>query len=79
MLRKGYYDATDGHDHNVEHIHHCFEYIRQSIMCAADTALEPFKDDIHGVDGFGNDHQCRDFEEVFNWAEEMRFGEAEGI
>ena len=48
-------------------------------MCAADTALEPFKEDIHGVDGFGNDHQCRDFEEVFDWAQEMRFDEAEGI
>ena len=48
-------------------------------MCAADTALEPFSEAIHGVDGFGNEHMCRDFVAVQKWAEEMRSSDNEGI
>jgi hypothetical protein len=79
MVRFGYYAATDQHDHNVEHIQHCFEYLRHSIMCSADTAIEPWKDEIHGVDGFGSEHQCRDFDLVYRWAEQFRSSDIEGI
>ena len=79
MLRKSYYAATTNHDHDVEHVKHCFEYLRQSIMCAVDTSLEPFKWEIHGVDGFGHGRRCRNYEGVFQWAEKFRASDVDGI
>ncbi|KAK0627945.1 hypothetical protein B0T14DRAFT_146492 [Immersiella caudata] len=65
------------------HIYHCFDYIRQAIMCAGDTALERARmvdgKLARGVDGWGVEHQCRDWDIIFNWAKEHRSGDDEGI
>ena len=82
MLRVGYYAALDGtiaemqhvHDHNKRpdphHLRHCFDYLRQSLMCAADTNLEPVDVGLGGVTGWSFRRTCRDFGAVKEWAEE---------
>lgn len=54
---------------------HCFDYLRESITCAADSSLEPFLPGTmgNGIDGFGSIHQCRDFKRLFDWSERFRY------
>ncbi|KAL1591908.1 hypothetical protein SLS60_011500 [Paraconiothyrium brasiliense] len=62
------------------HINHCFEYIRQAIMCAGDVALEgaattfpgdPVSgEDLGGSDGWDAKHVCKDFGQVYAYLEE---------
>ncbi|KAI0975028.1 hypothetical protein F4678DRAFT_485957 [Xylaria arbuscula] len=62
----------DGGDNaTIGHIRHCLEYIKTSLTCCVDTALEGQKrdSDLPGTDGFGSYHTCRNFDEVFSWAE----------
>ncbi|KAL7907515.1 hypothetical protein GGI35DRAFT_470713 [Trichoderma velutinum] len=62
------------------HSLHCFDYLRESIICAADSALGPFRSPFdggtkgNGVDGFGTVHQCRDFKQLYEWSEKFRCG-----
>ncbi|KAI1370370.1 hypothetical protein F4677DRAFT_451445 [Hypoxylon crocopeplum] len=60
---------TDAQSLRSSHSLHCFDYLRESIMCSADSALEPFLADTqgNGVDGFGSVHQCRDFKSLSEW------------
>ena len=47
----------------ADHIHHCFDYIRQSLMCAGDMAMEWPRTEPDGrriaVDGWGVPHECK--------------------
>jgi hypothetical protein len=61
------------------HLRHCFDYLRQSLMCGADTNLEPVKEDLGGVTGWGNPRVCRDHEQLVRWAEEWKIGNTSGI
>ncbi|KAF4628597.1 hypothetical protein G7Y89_g9558 [Cudoniella acicularis] len=84
ILRVGYYAALDGtlaemqhqHDHNKRpdphHLRHCFDYLRQALMCAADTNLEPVDFELGGVTGWKYNRKCRDFEAVKDWADQWR-------
>ncbi|KAL7809298.1 hypothetical protein V8C26DRAFT_412231 [Trichoderma gracile] len=56
------------------HINHCFRYLRQSLVCCGDTALEGQipNSNISGTDGTGAVHVCKDFEAIRSWAEENR-------
>ena len=69
------------HDHSSPHIDHCFDYIRQAIICAADPAIEPArigKDGLRSqVDGWGAEHQCRSWEDLIDFANENAPSEAE--
>lgn len=52
------------------HIGHCFDYLRQAIMCAADTTLEwaiPNKASVRTVDGWGVTHDCRSWDDAVDW------------
>ncbi|KAF2276344.1 uncharacterized protein EI97DRAFT_377412 [Westerdykella ornata] len=49
----------------AHHSAHCFNYIRQGIMCAADTTLEGETKDGPGE---GSEHVCKDYEKVLEWA-----------
>ena len=86
-LRGMYYAALDGklskerseHSQHLlesEHIRHCLDYIRQSIICSADTNLEPVdmeelkKTGDVKVTGWGFSRTCRDINNVRAWAEE---------
>ncbi|KAL3462907.1 hypothetical protein BJX64DRAFT_287886 [Aspergillus heterothallicus] len=51
-----------------DHISHCFDYLRQTIMCAADTNLEVLEPDADGTSGWGQPRVCRDYQQVFEWA-----------
>jgi hypothetical protein len=61
------------------HINHCFEYIRQAIMCNGDVALEgaattfPLDpvtgEDLGGSDGWDAKHVCKDYSQVYNYLE----------
>lgn len=58
------------------HIPHCFEYLRQSIMCCADTALEgqhtTFPKEVQGSDGWDAKHVCKDYDAVYKHLEKRR-------
>lgn len=59
------------------HNDHCFDYLRNAVMCTADMTLEgqiegPEWDGEAGTDGTGAVHVCRDWDEVVRWAEGRR-------
>ncbi|KAK0615232.1 hypothetical protein B0T17DRAFT_646931 [Bombardia bombarda] len=75
MTRTGYFAAKAGNldDVNVNHLTHCWDYLRQGIMCSADTSLEWIQYPREsGSTGWGYQHTCKDFGAIFSWAEENR-------
>ncbi|KAK2048599.1 hypothetical protein LZ31DRAFT_46999 [Colletotrichum somersetense] len=74
-----YSGLTSGHeipeDHHW-HMIHCFAYLRQTIMCSADMALEgletTFPDHNGGSDGWDSKHVCKDYSQVKNYLESVR-------
>ncbi|KAI1424882.1 hypothetical protein F5Y12DRAFT_749652 [Xylaria sp. FL1777] len=75
-IRHGYWAAVDGvnptHHGRPAHVRHCIDYLRQSLMCHADTNLEPIQADLAGVTGFGSEKNCRDYGRVTAWADIWR-------
>lgn len=65
----------------------CFDYLRQSIMCCGDTALEgtqnTFPDpSIVGCDGYDSTHVCKKYDRVRDFFDENRawnIGSIEGV
>jgi len=62
--------------HNVDHAVHCLSYLRQLLLCQADTALEPARlattvsgGKTQAVYGEGTTHQCRDWTQVRSFVE----------
>ena len=54
----------------MRHMDHCFDYLRQGIMCAGDTTLEWPKEGSKGVvDGWGVTHQCRNWDDIVKFVE----------
>ena len=68
-------DRGDYH-HSLSHVKHCFNYLRQALMCAADMTFEVLQvagdDAMPGVNGWGVEHVCRDWNAVWKWTEERR-------
>src|SRR4051794_19598226 len=59
------------------HSRHCFEYLRQNILCCGDTALEgqqtSFPDKTEsGSDGWDSRHLCRDYDQIRGYLENNR-------
>ncbi|KAG9240322.1 hypothetical protein BJ878DRAFT_299529 [Calycina marina] len=58
------------------HMIHCFDYMRQAILCSADMALEgletTFPDHNGGSDGWDSKHVCKNQEEVRGYLESVR-------
>lgn len=58
------------------HLPHCFEYLRQTIMCCGDTALEgqqtTFPEGFVGSDGWDAKHVCKDYDAIYSHLEEVR-------
>jgi len=57
----------------IEHNDHCFNYLRNALMCCGDTTLEgqaqtPGFRNVPGTDGTGAVHVCRNYDEVVAWA-----------
>ena len=76
-------DHASAHNHSAAHMMHCFDYLRQALMCSADTTLERLQSGSEGllpsVDGWGTTHECRDFQQVSSWARTNRASPAGGI
>ncbi|KAL2814808.1 hypothetical protein BJX63DRAFT_391661 [Aspergillus granulosus] len=55
---------------DLEHSNHCVEYLRQAVMCSGDLTLEPAEiidgQVSHSVSGWGVEHQCRDWDYIYN-------------
>jgi hypothetical protein len=65
------------HVFTLTHLEHCFDYIAQAMLCAADTNLEPPESDTHGTDGYGFERGCRNYKAVRSWAEKWEAVELE--
>ncbi|CZR52520.1 uncharacterized protein PAC_02397 [Phialocephala subalpina] len=60
----------DMQEQEYTHMEHCFDYLRQSILCHGDSTLEgavvyPDGKVNNVVDGMGVVHRCRDMEDVW--------------
>jgi CTP-dependent riboflavin kinase len=51
----------------AEHTGHCFNYLRQGIMCSADVTLEG---ETKEGPGEGSEHECVDYDALLEWANE---------
>lgn len=76
MTRSGYFAARAGNldEVNAGHLAHCWDYLRQAIMCAGDTTLEWLHapPDNIGSTGWGYQHTCKDYGALFTYAERYR-------
>jgi hypothetical protein len=85
VIRRAYYShsaALQGFDfgkNRTIHAAHCFDYLEQSITCAADSTVEPGENDPNGFLGSGFSRQCRDFEAVKAYVEKWRVFNATGF
>jgi hypothetical protein len=59
--------------HNSYHTSHCFNYIRQAILCGLDTTLEGQGDGVGVADGSAQTHICRDRQQSVDWLEQQSF------
>lgn len=55
----------------LAHSRHCFDYIRQSLMCCADTNLELYNATREGISGWGT-KKCGNYDDAFKFAEKWR-------
>ena len=65
-------------DENTHHAGHCFEYIRNSILCSADMTLEGAVSAITAA-GVGQKHVCRDRDEALEWIHARRVDSIQSI
>ncbi|KAL1897922.1 hypothetical protein Sste5346_003774 [Sporothrix stenoceras] len=73
-LMMAYNDAVLGTPTDVDHARHCFNYIRQTIMCVADTTLEGVNPDSERPETarVGAHRVCKDYSQVQAWAQAHR-------
>lgn len=64
-------------DENPYHAAHCFEYLRNSILCSADMTLEGQPSTTN--EGEGQAHVCRDREEAIAWIEARRVDDLQDV
>ncbi|KAI8955033.1 hypothetical protein F4801DRAFT_417254 [Xylaria longipes] len=77
MIRIGYFATLSGNPEAIEqgprHLRHCWDFLRQGIMCHGDTTLEWVHEGDPGSKGWGYDHKCNDFDAIFSWVEAHKF------
>ncbi|TLD09578.1 hypothetical protein PspLS_11842 [Pyricularia sp. CBS 133598] len=67
------YEGTLEKGHPRLHLNHCFEFLRQVILCQSDQTLEGRSpDNAYGANGIGKTHICRDNEASKRWIESRR-------
>lgn len=66
-------------DHDAAHTIHCFDYLKNALLCAADTNLEPINEETGHVDAWGTTRMCRDRNVLDDWAYKWRSGDRTGI
>lgn len=57
--------------HGLWHISHCFDILRQSLMCSADMSIEgpAVVDGKHMFNGLGNVHECKNWDAIWEFLE----------
>ncbi len=60
------------------HASHCFEYLRNQILCMSDMTLEGSQSALDET-GEGQAHMCRNREEANAWIEERRADDIRSI
>lgn len=65
----------------LQHVGHCFDYLRSSLMCCGDTAFEGQASDTNepGILGEGSLHMCNDYEKIRSWAQSHRVSSQDGF
>ncbi|KAH6904504.1 hypothetical protein BKA70DRAFT_1296991 [Coprinopsis sp. MPI-PUGE-AT-0042] len=77
-VRKAVYiDHYRGHDSHLtdEHISHCIDSVRQSLMCNADISVNVWQwsEEVRAVVGYStNAHTCKNYNKIQGWARENR-------
>ncbi|KAG4438772.1 hypothetical protein IFR05_005749 [Cadophora sp. M221] len=65
---------NDGLEEEMGHVNHCFDYIRQGIMCAGDMSIEGAADERDGegphISGVGMKHECKSWDGSRKWMDE---------
>jgi hypothetical protein len=92
MLRQAFWASVDGklvemgdesreknHRTSHHHVRHCFEYLRQSLICLADSNLEMMNYTARGISGWQTERTCRNFEELTDWANEWGITREEAL
>ncbi|KAK3319878.1 hypothetical protein B0T19DRAFT_445666 [Cercophora scortea] len=76
---RAYWAAVQGtepeHDAGVGHVRHCIDYLRQSLMCLADTNQEPMDEKLKASTGFGVTRMCRSYDRSTAFADEWRISD----
>lgn len=73
VLRVAFVTNRTGAAHHVEH---CLRYLRQTVLCHADTTLEPDEPGVrdgrweHAASGVGAVHRCRDWTVLRRWLDD---------
>lgn len=49
------------------HMRHCVDLLRQALMCEPDLTVEVKDEQAGGVHGFGEKHECVQWEELKDW------------
>ncbi|KAM3064735.1 hypothetical protein ACMFMF_011780 [Clarireedia jacksonii] len=78
MIRKAYWILRDGlwegqDDVESEHVEHCFEYLRQAVLCSGDLTIEPSNPipGITPISGWNVTHQCLDYASLREYISEQ--------
>lgn len=77
MLREWPQNVTqptyDNAIHGLWHYAHCFDYLRQALMCNADLSLEFVSDNtgLAVVDGLDYPHVCKNWDMIWEYAVEF--------
>jgi hypothetical protein len=61
------------------HVRHCFDYLRQTLMCMADTNLEVLDLETRTTNGWNQTKICRDYDLVRKYAERWANSSDSGI
>lgn len=65
----------DPGDPPFDHLDHCFNSIRETLMCSADVTPAVFQWDPKTQKNWGRvdvEHTCRDWDRIIEWAKEWR-------
>ncbi|KAF1989846.1 hypothetical protein K402DRAFT_350008 [Aulographum hederae CBS 113979] len=61
-----------------QHLHHCYDYLRQTIQCAGDMSIEWPRTEADGktriaVDGWGIPHECKSWSGIMDYMDKNHF------
>jgi hypothetical protein len=63
---------------NDKHANHCFEYLRNQLLCMGDMTLEGSQSVLDAT-GKAQAHMCRNMDEAKAWIEERRVDDIQSV